>query len=117
MSFDLAVLAMDDAADATTVRAKFARCTAGVHAEGDLDARIVGFHERLRHRFPDHPGRPVDSPWASTPLAAGIDHVVVQLRHSVAGDEAVAVMKDLAAEFGLVLWDPQTQEAWFPPAG
>lgn len=116
MSFQLAVLAMDRAAGAAAARAMFEQCTSGRHVEGDLDERVVGFYERLRSRFPDHSARAAESPWSSTPLAVGIDHVIMQLGFSVRSDAAIEAIEELAAEFGLVVWDPQAQEAYPPGA-
>ncbi|WP_211303041.1 hypothetical protein [Allonocardiopsis opalescens] len=62
MSFDLAVLAMDESADAAAAQAMFQRCTSTDHDEGELDERVVGFYERLRSRFPDHPSHGAESP-------------------------------------------------------
>lgn len=92
----------------------FERCTSGNHAEGDLDERVVGFYERLRSRFPDRPPCAVDSPWMSTPLAVGIDHVVMNLSLSSRSDMALKAIEELAAEFRLVIWDPQSQDAHLP---
>jgi hypothetical protein len=114
MSFDLAVLAMDGTADAERARAMFERCTSGPHPEGEPDERVVAFYERLRSRFPDHPPLTPESPWASTPLALGIDHVVMCLRHSSGSDAALRAVTGLAAELRLVVWDPQAQEAVLP---
>lgn len=62
MSFDLAVLAMDESADAVTAGAMFDRCNnSRNHDEGELDERIAEFYERLRSRFPDQPPYPEDS--------------------------------------------------------
>ncbi|MEU4093229.1 hypothetical protein [Streptomyces sp. NPDC026673] len=114
MSFDLAVLAMDESADAAAACAMFERCTSGQHEEGELDERVVGFYERLCSRFPDRPPFAVDSPWMSTPLALGIDHVVMNLSFSSRSDAALKAIEELAAEFRLVIWDPQSQDACLP---
>ncbi|MFD9006313.1 hypothetical protein ACFV0T_36110 [Streptomyces sp. NPDC059582] len=114
MSFDLAVLAMDDSADTAAVRAMFERCNSLNHDEGELDERIVGFYERLRSRFPDCPPYSEDSPWMSTPLAVGIDHVIMNLSFSSGSDAAVKAIEELAGECRLVLWDPQSQDACMP---
>ncbi|MFI8763584.1 hypothetical protein ACN9M0_37690 [Streptomyces sp. R-07] len=116
MSFDLAVLAMDESADAATARAMFERCTSGRHGEGELDERVVGFHERLRDQFPDRPPYSTESPGTSTPLAIGIDHVVMNLSFSSRSDAALKVIEELASEFRLVIWDPQSQDAYLPGA-
>ncbi|MFE6867758.1 hypothetical protein ACFVFS_14450 [Kitasatospora sp. NPDC057692] len=114
MSFDLAVLAMDASADAAAARAMFERCNSLHHDEGELDERVVGFYERLRSQFPDYPPRPADSPWMSTPLAVGIDHVIMNLSFSSKSDDALKVIEELAGEYRLVLWDPQSQDAYLP---
>ncbi|MER6448386.1 hypothetical protein [Streptomyces venezuelae] len=114
MSFDLAVLAMDESADPATARAMFERCAFGRHDEGELDERVAGFYERLRSRFPDRPPHAVDSPWMSTPLAVGIDHVIMNLSFSSRSDAALRAIEELAGEFRLVIWDPQSQEAFLP---
>jgi hypothetical protein len=114
VSFDLAVLAMDGSADAAAARAMFERCASGDHAEGQLDGRIVGFCEELRARFPDYPPYPEDSPWMMTALSAGIDHVIMNLSLSPRSDAAVAAIMELAVEHCLVVWDPQSQDAYLP---
>ncbi|MFI7455295.1 hypothetical protein ACIBQX_48060 [Nonomuraea sp. NPDC049714] len=114
MSFDLAVLAMDGSADAAAARAMFERCVSGDHVEGEVDERVAGFYERLRSRFPDQPPYASDSPWMSTPLAVGIDHVIVQLSFSSRSDAAISAIEELAAEFRLAIWDPQAQDVHLP---
>jgi hypothetical protein len=114
VSFDLAVLAMDASADAVAARAMFERCTSDSHAEGELDERVVAFYERLRSRFPDHPPHPEDSPWMSTPPAVGIDHVIMNLSLSSKSDASLKAVEELAAEYRLVIWDPQSQDAYLP---
>jgi hypothetical protein len=116
VGFDLAVLAMNESADAAAVRAMFERCVSGKHAEGELDERVVGFYERLRLQFPDHPPCASESPWMSTPLAVGIDHVIVSLSFSSRSDAALRAIGELAAEFRLAIWDPQSQDAYLPGA-
>ncbi|GAA2625309.1 hypothetical protein GCM10010425_22070 [Streptomyces spororaveus] len=119
VSFDLAVLAMEASADAVAVRAMYDRCTSGSHAEGEVDERVMGFYESLRSRFPDHPplaGAAGASPWMSTPLSVGIDHVVMNLSFSAGSDDALRTIEELAAEYCLVIWDPQSQDAYFPPS-
>lgn len=115
VSFDLAVFAMDDSADAVAVRAMFERCQSGSHVEGELDDRIVGFYEGLRARFPDRPPYGPDSPWMSTPLAVGIDHVFMNLSFSRC-TPAIEVIENLAKEYRLALWDPQSGDAYLPEA-
>jgi hypothetical protein len=114
VSFDVAVLAMDESAGAAAARAMFDRCTSRDHAEGELDERIAGFYEQLRARFPDYPPYPEDSPWMMMPLAAGIDHVIMHLSFSPRGDTALTATMELAAEYRLVVWDPQSEDAYLP---
>lgn len=116
MSFDLAVLAMGASADAAAARAMFERCNSLHHDEGELDERVVGFYERLRSQFPDCPPHSADSPWMSTPLAVGIDHVIMNLSYSSKSDAAIKAIEELAGEHRLVLWDPQSQDADLPSA-
>ncbi len=105
---------MDESADAAAARAMFERCASGDHEEGELDERVVAFYERLRARFPDRPPFDAESPWMSTPLAVGIDHVIMHLSFSSRGDAALQLIEGLAAEFRLVIWDPQSEDA-YPP--
>lgn len=117
VSFDLAVLAMDESADAASARAMFERCTSESHGEGELDERVVAFYEALRARFPDHPPYEEDSPWMSMPLGVGIDHVTMNLSFSARSDPAINAIQELASEYGLVLWDPQSEDAYLPGSG
>ena len=105
---------MDELADAAAACAMFERCAAGDHAEGELDERIVGFYEQLRSRFPDEGPRAGYSPWMMMPLTTGIDHVIMHLSWSPQSDAAVTAIMGLAAEHRLVVWDPQSQDAYLP---
>lgn len=88
-----------------------ARCwRSSAHAEGELDERIAAFYEALVTRFP--PGSP-GSPWMAHPQA-GIDHVIMNLSWSERSTPAIEAIQDLAAEHGLVIWDPQSQDAYLP---
>jgi hypothetical protein len=84
------------------------------HADGALDERVAGFYETLRSRFPDFPPYPDESPWMSMPLDAGIDHVIMNLSFSAHSDPAIKAIQELAARFHLILWDPQSQDAYLP---
>ena len=117
VSFDLAVLAMDESADAAAACAMFERCTCGDHVEGDLDERIAGFYEQLRSRFPDHGASARGSPWMMMPLVTGIDHVLMTLGFSPRSGAALTAIMELAAEYRLVVWDPQSRDACLPGAG
>lgn len=105
---------MDESADAAAARVMFERCASGSHDNGDPDRRVVGFYERLRSEFPDYPPYPADSPWMLMPLSVGIDHVIMHLSFSPRSDPAITSIQALAAEYGLVLWDPQSQDAYLP---
>jgi hypothetical protein len=108
VSFDLAVLAMDAAEQA---RAMAARCRrSAAHAEGEVDDRIAAFYEALVTRFP--PGSP-DSPWMAA-VDAGIDHVIMNLSWSERSTPVIEAIQDLAAEHRLVLFDPQSEDAYLP---
>lgn len=116
MSYDLAVLAMDDGADAAAARAMVNRCHTRPHVEGDVDERVAAFYARLVARFPDK--GPIDddtSPWMSTPLDIGIDHVFMSLSFASCSDPAIDTIEQLAAECRLVLWDPQGDQI-HPPS-
>jgi hypothetical protein len=92
----------------------FERCCSGSHDDGELDERLVGFYERLRSQFPDYPPFGPDCPWMSMPLAVGIDHVIMHLSFGERNNPAIAVIQELASEHRLVLWDPQSRDAYLP---
>ena len=48
------------------------------------------------------------------PLATGIDHVIMHLSRSPESHAAVTAIMELAAEYRLVVWDPQSQDACLP---
>ena len=88
MSFDLTILVTTPDISSDEIRTQALRCAAGRdHPEGDLDARIVAFYEALRELHPDSgpASRSDETPWASSPLDTGIDHVTINLRHGRAG--------------------------------
>jgi hypothetical protein len=115
VSFDLAVLTMDETASAEDARRRFQRCNrSGFHDEGDLDPRIVAFYEQLRSDFPDHPPYDRDSPWMVMPLAVGIDHVIMNPSFGPRSDPAIDKIMALAAQYHLVLYDPQSDDAHLP---
>ena len=116
MSFDLGVLAIDGWADVAEVIAMVDRCNGLVHVEGELDQRIVGFYERLRARFPDHPPGwdADDNPWMDMPLNVGIDHVFMSMSFGDRGTPALEMIQELATEYGLTIWDPQDRSAHQP---
>jgi hypothetical protein len=114
VSFDLAVLAMEESADDVAARAMFERCNSMNHNDGDLDERVVWFYERLRSLFPDEPPYDSDSPWMVMPLEVGIDHVIMHLSFSERSKPAITAIQELAAEYRLVLLDLQSQDAYLP---
>lgn len=115
MSFDLAVLAMDELADAEAAKAMFERCgNVRNHAEGEVDERIAAFYEQLRSRFPDYPPYDDSTPWMMMPLSTGIDHVIMHLSFSPRSTPAIEAILELAASHGLVVYDPQSSDAYMP---
>lgn len=114
MSFDLAVLAMAGDANTESALAMFDTCNSLNHPEGELDHRIVAFYENLRSRFPDSPPYDEKTPWMSMPLDTGIDHVIMHLSFSERSTPALEAIMELAEAHNLVLFDPQSNDAWFP---
>lgn len=116
MSFDLAVLASNGPLTPDEARRMFEQCAGfGAHRDGDLDPRIVHFYSDLTAQFPDH--RPYDaaaSPWMTTPLSTGIDHVIMHLSYGSRSDSAIEVVCNLAEQHGLVVFDPQFNEIRAP---
>ena len=106
-------MAMDASADAEAVKAMYERCTSRNHDEGELDERVVAFYEELRARFPDRPPRDEPSPWMSM-LEAGIDHVIMHRSLTPYSTPAITAIQELAAAHGLVIWDPQSDDAYLP---
>jgi hypothetical protein len=104
VSFDLAVLAAASPLAVEEARRMFEGCVGGqAHRDGDLDPRIVTFYQELTQRFPDH--RPYDaaaSPWASTPLNIGIDHVIMNISYGARGAAAIEAVRELADDHQLV---------------
>ena len=114
MSYDLAMLAMDESADAAAAQAMFSRCNTLNHPEGELDERIVAFYEELRARFPDYPPYGESTPWMDMPLSTGIDHVIMHLSFSARSDPALRAITELAEKHRLVIFDPQSSDAMLP---
>lgn len=110
------VVAAVPGADEATARALIERCNriGAVHVEGELDERIVGFYEDLRTVYPDFPPYDDSTPWSSTPLDTGIDHVVMTIRFS-AENAMVDLIQRLATKHSLVLYDPQDDTVHLPP--
>jgi hypothetical protein len=90
------------------------RCTSGPHPEGELDERIVAFYEQLRARYPDFPPYDDDSPWMSTPLDLGIDHVSMNLSFGQRSTPAIEYILELAGRHGLTIYDPQSDHVTRP---
>lgn len=114
VSFDLMVLAIDTDAGAGAVRAMLERCQGNPHPEGEPDERIVAFYEQLRSRFPDDSSGYPECPWMSMPLSAGVDHVFCHISLSPRGTPAIGVITQLAAVYGLVIYDPQSGDVYGP---
>jgi hypothetical protein len=119
MSMGLRVFAAGAGADEAAARAVMQACSRpGDHADGELDDRIVAFYEELRAAYPDRGSMYEDidnCPWASMPLGTGIDHVFMNILWS-AGDRVLEVIYQLAMENGLVVYDPQDDTVYLPPA-
>ncbi|PTA43142.1 hypothetical protein C8054_26975 [Micromonospora sp. RP3T] len=107
-------MAIDAAASGDAVRAMVKRCSSGEHPEGELDERIVGFYESLRARYPDLPPYRDDSPWMSMPLDVGIDHVSMNMSFGQRSTPAIELILNLAARYGLTIYDPQSDEVTRP---
>ena len=88
-------------------------CAGDAHLEGDPDLRVMRFYEELRAAHPDT-GADDTSPWASEPLAVGVDHVLMNLRTGDVSDRAIGTILTLADRHGLVVYDPQGDDAYFP---
>ncbi len=118
VSFDLAVLAPTADMHTPAVREMFDRCVVSAvdHRQGEADDRITAFYGELQAIYPDHgPAVHEDtSPWSSTPHDVGIDHVFMQLRHGSASASAVEVILSLASRHRLTVYDPQSDDAYFP---
>ena len=75
-------------------------------------SRLLDFHGRVLDVFPPLEALPEDDPrsvWTFTPRASDR---VVELRVSLAGSHAEPTIRALAAEFGLVCYEPQTGAVW-----
>lgn len=116
VSFDLAVLAMSAPADLSSAHRMFESCNAVDHAEGELDERIALFYEQLRAVFPDNGPEAArsESPWMSTPLDVGIDHVIMHVGSGPVGTAAIETVLDLASRNGLAVYDPQSDDVYLP---
>ncbi|KAB2344300.1 hypothetical protein [Actinomadura rudentiformis] len=112
MSFDLAVWYEDAPITASAGLEKYR-----VFCDGYLDdgqnGRIVAFLADLASRFPGLKDDPEDSPWSVEPWV-GHDHVLLNIRYPRAG-EVEGVVRELAAEHELVLFNPQVATVRNPP--
>jgi len=50
------------------------------------------------------------------PLAVGVDHMIMHLSWGPRSNAAVTAIMELAAQYRLVIWDPQYQDAYLPGA-
>jgi len=117
VSFDLVVWAMDSDASADDVGAAFELCQQGEHEAGEPHPRITGFYTGITAAYPDHGGPAAvvpHSPWEVTPLHVATDHVEMKLS-DVCADDVLLAVERLAAENGLLLFDPQGGTV-YPPA-
>ncbi|MDG4824571.1 hypothetical protein O7635_22205 [Asanoa sp. WMMD1127] len=110
MSFDLVVLATAGAATLDDVRAMADRSVGRPRVEGEPDPRIAAFYADLRAGAADDLTDDGESPWV-TPVVVGVDHVALSIAHSPVGDDAVDLVLRLAEKHGLVVYDPQGDEA------
>ena len=108
-SFDLLVWALDADATADDVGAAYELCRQGEHEDGPPDPRIAGFHAALTSTHPHSDG----TPWAVWPLHVAADHVEMNLADH-ADDQVLLDIERLAAEYGLLLLDPQGDTV-YPP--
>jgi hypothetical protein len=111
VSFDLVVLAAGPAASLDDVRAMADRCAGRSHDGGEPDPRIAAFYGDLRAAYPDQSTYEGESPWVTRPLAVGVEHVAMVIAHTPLGDDAVELVLQLAQKHGLVVFDPQADEA------
>lgn len=121
MSFDLAVWYSPRALDPAAADAVYQALAEGVNPPRGApiagDPRVAAFRAALASRYPDLDAVPEaeldGSPWACGP--EGSDrYVIMNLRWS-AEDAVLHVIAGLAAEHGLVLYDPQGPEVHLPP--
>lgn len=54
------------------------------------------------------------SPWTSVPLRTHIDHLIMNIGYGTRGSPAVEAVVELAERHDLVLFDPQSGDA-YPP--
>ncbi|MFI6228017.1 hypothetical protein ACIBCR_11960 [Micromonospora echinospora] len=112
MSFDLSVWALPEGASPADVRAAVQRCRQGQHVDSYPDPRVVAFYRAITASYPDRPGP--GSPWEVTPLHATADHVAMSL-YATCEDQVLLDIERLAAENGLMLFDPQDGSVYPPP--
>ncbi|WP_433467051.1 hypothetical protein [Spirillospora sp. CA-128828] len=112
MSFDLSVWREETPITASVAGEKYRQFCDGM-PNGETDPRVADFLTGLRARFPDLKDDLESSPWNSDPWV-GSDHVILTAAWSRA-DEIEAVVKRLAAEHELVLYNPQEEIVRNPP--
>lgn len=113
VSFDLVVFTLEAGASAADIRAAHQRCRRGEHVHVPPGRLITSFYRTITRYYPDRPGP--GSPWAVSPLHVAADHVEMRLTESCA-DEVLLTIERLAAEHGLLLFDPQDGSVYPPPA-
>lgn len=114
VSFDLVVFTLEAGASRADIRAAHELCRQGQHVAGVPGPRITSFYRAVTHAYPDRPAGPA-SPWQVSPLHVATDHVEMRLTESCA-DEVLLTIERLAAEHGLLLFDPQDGSVYPPPA-
>ncbi|MBO4210112.1 hypothetical protein GSF22_29570 [Micromonospora echinofusca] len=112
VSFDLIVWALPDRATSAEVRAAHGRCRQGLHVQSQPDPRLVRFYRAITASYPDRPAGP-NTPWQVAPLHAAADHIEMNL-HETCPDQVLLDIERLAAECGLLLFDPQDGSV-YPP--
>jgi hypothetical protein len=75
---------------------------------------VVEFYRAITARYPDRSPAPA-SPWEVTPLHVATDHVEMNLTESCA-DQVLLDIERVAAQHGLLLFDPQDGSVYPPPA-
>ncbi|CAN5175523.1 hypothetical protein BH23ACT9_BH23ACT9_35210 [soil metagenome] len=116
MSYDIAVwegdMPADDDAAAAAFEALYDHYVLGSGTLGLVPpaAAIIAFVEGLLQRWPDLDEHNEDEvPWADAPLVGNALGPLLYLgiTNGELGDQAVAYVRDLAAQAGLVCFDPQ----------
>jgi hypothetical protein len=109
VSFDLGVWFEPEPITAAEAAAKYERLCDGDLAGVVDNERVTAFYQALTARYPeltDQPETDLDGPWSTT-LDRSAGHVIMPIIWPRAA-EMRTVVRELAAEHGLVCFDPQT---------